>query len=499
MYHGIIFNNSKIKSLQRTGGAYRIATFLRSYGWDIEVIDFAAYWSLEELKEITNSRVKSNTKFIGFSIFFSYWTNDMEFLVSFIQSKFPNIITIIGGQNSQIIKSKVDYFVNGFGEKGLLAILQHHFSNSTQSLKFNPYWLDKGKKVITHNDYPSAPLKSLMTEYQPRDFLKPNEWISIEFARGCIFECKFCSFPILNVKTDHSRDAEDYELQLRTLYDNYGITHYNIVDETLNDSTVKLRKMADVHDKLNFNTYASGFIRADLLVSKSRTEDRELIARIGLFGQFYGLETTNRETGKAIGKGMDPDILLPALLEARDYFKKRGPYRGQCSMIIGLPYETKQSLTKTVKWFIDNWQGDAVNFVPLLLLQNNENYDKTSYLSRNKEKYGYRESSQPLKSLTVKSNEDYEAQAVTGFNWENDHFNFNSAIEMSNKIRDLLVRYNFPMPPFELGRFFYVLDNIKDVVSLDRPGLEKLESKVLENFDKFVDEYKTNKLNWSEK
>ena len=42
---------------RRRAGGHRIANFLRSHDWDVEVIDFAAMFSIEELQELCRSTV----------------------------------------------------------------------------------------------------------------------------------------------------------------------------------------------------------------------------------------------------------------------------------------------------------------------------------------------------------------------------------------------------------------------------------------------------------
>ena len=56
-------------SIKRSAGAHRIATHLRTLGWDIEVIDFWPAWSREQLLELMEKRVDHNTVFLGISMF----------------------------------------------------------------------------------------------------------------------------------------------------------------------------------------------------------------------------------------------------------------------------------------------------------------------------------------------------------------------------------------------------------------------------------------------
>ena len=78
--HGLIlssarnstFSSGKYRTeMKRGAGAHRIASHLRQNGWDIEVIDYAAEWTLEEFQELCRSRITDKTKFISSSLIFS--------------------------------------------------------------------------------------------------------------------------------------------------------------------------------------------------------------------------------------------------------------------------------------------------------------------------------------------------------------------------------------------------------------------------------------------
>ena len=88
MNHSIIFNVNEL-GFRRPPGPHRIATILRNEGWDVEVIDFAGMWKLNELKEIAKSRITSSTVFIGFSVMFDMWTSDIELFSKWLKEKYP--------------------------------------------------------------------------------------------------------------------------------------------------------------------------------------------------------------------------------------------------------------------------------------------------------------------------------------------------------------------------------------------------------------------------
>jgi len=242
--HGIIFNFGTSIGTARTVGPYLIATHLRQEGWDIEIIDFANEWTLQELKELLKSRLSTNTKFVGFSHQFSFWTPDLEMLCTWIKLQNSNIALISGhSSNPHYSTNAVDYHIQGYGEYAVSALLKYLFSNGP-AIKMSTFNKGAKRNIPANTFYPAYPKHSLLALYQKRDFIIEEEWLTTELSRGCKFACDFCNFPVLGVKGDYTRTAEDFELEMKHNFDNFGVKNYIISDETVNDSTEKIRKYA---------------------------------------------------------------------------------------------------------------------------------------------------------------------------------------------------------------------------------------------------------------
>lgn len=430
--HGLIFSGFTAapytgKAIyKRTVGAHRIAHYLRERGWDIEVLDFVVGWTLDELKEYSRSRVNSKTKWIGFGGTFPVWNDTLETFFVWFKETYPTIPIVAGGQISNLYKIKADWYVDGFGERAIEALLEHLFGNPTEPLKYQLF--TNGRKIVKGNlDYPSFPMKSLKVKYEDRDFIMPEETLVTEFGRGCIFKCNFCNFPILGIKEDHSRDADDFYEELQDTYDRFGVTRYTIADETVNDYTEKLAKFAGAVKRMNFQPSFAGFARADLFVS--RPQDWDIMLEMGFTAHHYGIESTNPESLKVIGKGMHPDKLLPKLLDARSYFRKHGTYKGQVSLIAGLPYETRDSLNNTLKWFRENWSTENTLLFPLYIPKAGSG-DSESKLTSDWQKWGYRETATDMYTV-IRDKYNYILTQYgtgaalidhTGVSWENDEW-----------------------------------------------------------------------------
>lgn len=439
MNHALIFSVHNL-GLRRLAGPYRIASFLREHDWDVEVIDYVKIFTLEQLKEVVRMRVSSNTVFIGFSSFFNAWSNDIDAFVDWIKIAYPNVKIIMGGQSKPIINTKgIDYYIHGYGEYAILELTKSLVGNSSNKIIFDPLFFGSKKVISANKHYPAFPLSSLKIKYEDRDYIQPWEWLTVECARGCIFQCPYCNFPILGVREDHTRSADDFEVEMRENYERWGVKNYYIADETFNDYSEKIEKYANAISRTNIKTVFSGFIRADLMVA--RPQDWSALATMGFFGHFYGIETMNYESAKVIGKGMNIDKLKQGLLDARKFFKSKGPYRGAMGIVVGLPHETIESQMNTFEWLEDNWQGEAVHPWPLDI-QKSELTDVTSKMGQDYKKYGYRESTEmpdppPPETLFFGNPEGRANQAISHVIWENDNMNLKTASKM---VDDFMLR-----------------------------------------------------------
>lgn len=483
-------------SRYRGPGSHRIATHLRQQGWDAEVIDFFEYWTFDELVELLNSRVTSETKFIGFSFIYSFTTRKtlLEKFCWYIKETYPDIFLIGGGQFEPFHLDYIDYFVAGYGENALDAILKYKLSNGPAPKTK----IVKDTCVIeTMHDYPAAPWKSPMIKYENRDFIIPGEWGAIEFARGCKFDCAFCNFPIRNANFDATRTSESAYEQLMDAYDRFGISNYVITDNTFNDTTEKITKFADVVDTLSFKPWFTGFIRADLLIA--RKADREELLRMRMLGQFYGIESFNSRSAKFIGKGMSPSRVKEGLLDLRDYFTTRVGrlYRPTINLIAGLPHETLDSLNTTYEWVRDNWHPLYAHSEVLEIVA--EENDKNSYLSKNYAEHGY----MPVREQQTDATGNHriitpEPDTVGHYlQWENQHMTIYQADAWTKSLYDLYKVGKFNMRVIDA----LALSSIMCEDNGDQVGLEKklfltdYTRKPYEaNFIKFVQQYKHKKL-----
>jgi hypothetical protein len=366
----------------------------------------------------------------------------MTDFTAWLKITYPHIKTIAGGQHLlQSRLSHIDIWVDSYGEEAVLALAKSLAGNTLSGIRFSAEFFGDKKVIKALQSYPSYNLGDYSVLMEHRDFLESWEWLTVEFSRGCKFSCAFCNFPILGVKEDTSRSAHSFEHEMKYNYENFGIDRYYVADETFNDRVEKITKFADVVDRLESKPFFSGFIRADLLSKPNMISE---LARMNFGGQYYGVETFNHDSGKVVGKGLDPEKVKQLLLDSKQLFKANNLlYRGTISLIVGLPFDTAENWRLNKIWLTDNWMDQGLVVFPLMIedLQNNniQDYTKLSKFSQNLTKYGIR--SMGTKDIQRHTSADGNfnwrsgAYANTENLWEHDTMNIFEAEKIATEFQ----------------------------------------------------------------
>ena len=404
-YHAIILTDALEKYKTKPLGAYVIASVLRDQGYNVLVIDMLTSFTIPELKEYLSLIISEETLFVGYSSTFFYDNpiknkngvlihSDEEFIEinQYIKSRNPNIEIIWGGACSrdfvkQVIKRKnnfgIDYVMYGFSEAMIIDFVRaiegnkpKKISNKIQGIGI----IDYDFKGVLHN------FRNSSYHFIEDDIIAPEEPLTIEIARGCIFKCKFCSYPLLGRnKNDDSyiRLEETLLNEILENYDKFKTLHYNIADDTFNERTDKIEMMLRVRDRSKLNLSFAAFTRIDLM--HRMTHQIELMKDLNLIGHSFGIETLYHPSAKLIGKGIKPEDVIETLHKTKKIYNDRVILQG--NFIIGLPYETP-SITEewTSKVLSNDFPLDWAAFTALTLSQTFE----ASEFMKNIESYGYR-------------------------------------------------------------------------------------------------------------
>ncbi len=367
----------------RPPGAHAIASWLRQNGYTAKVIDFCHALTTDQLVALTRKHIGPDTVAIGASSTFwlpakqinrigqevdldeSHKLLEPEWALrarEVIQARYPYLRWVLGGANTWR-PTKYDW-------------IRFHDHPEDKFLKFMD---ELCNKTITRRAFDIQQMSSC---WHDDIGLQSTEFLSVELGRGCQFKCKFCSYPLIGKKKNtYLRDEKLVEEELIANYERYGITNYNFVDDTVNESTEKIEALANIVQRLPFKLNWVGFNRIDLIGSNPGTID--VLKASGIRGTLFGIESFHHEAAKVVGKGWNSKYardFYPELME-----KWNHDVSVTMTFITGLPHEMPEDLASTQDWLVEN-NVHYWFFVPLFISRNFSG----SEFSKNYHLYGYR-------------------------------------------------------------------------------------------------------------
>lgn len=370
-------------------GAYRIASELRSHGYSVKVVDFVGKIMLnkELFIALLDKLIGSNTLFLGWSsTFFGDYlnfdrkdmsgecksvatfnparTSDDPFMYPIeeekfaewlrrIKEKFTNIKIVYGGAyavaNADLV-DEIDYVVCGLADTSVVD-LANHLKNKTP-LKYRPSMKHRWKIIDYDTVGASYDFKNSLTTFEQTDHVFHGDTLIIETSRGCMFKCKFCSYPLLGRKKtdpDYHRSKECLIQELKHNWENFGTNKYVITDDTFNETTGKLESLLRVRDALGIDLQFTSYLRIDII--NRFPEQIKLLKDLGFKGAYFGIESFNDRSSASIGKGIPSIKVKETLYKLKDIMGNK--FNTTLGLIVGLPYETPDTLAKGMEWVLD--------------------------------------------------------------------------------------------------------------------------------------------------
>ena len=402
---GSSFEQENHPRVHRTLGAYRVASALQQSGYTVQVIDYIQYMSAEQFINVLSKHLGKETLWVGYSSSFfgmkhlvdqnplrkMYYLNldNIEIVYDYIR-KNSNAKIVYGGAFAldNKVDPRVDYYVVGYADISAIH-LSDFLSNKTEKLEHSSV-LPIGSVLIDSGNYEQPRMDNIKTNWETDSFkLLPNEPISLEFARGCIFKCKFCNYPLLGKKKGtYIRDMEEVREELIKLWEYKGTDTFYITDDTFNDDNDKMENFHKLFTSLPFKPKFAAFLRIDLM--DKFTHQADLLLEAGLVGAFFGVESFNVQSARAIGKGLHPDKVKRRLSWVKDKWKDK--VNIGAGLIIGLPYDDIKYLQELYDYVTsEEYPIDTTSFNPLYINDPKRGLNAySSEFSLNPEIYGYK-------------------------------------------------------------------------------------------------------------
>lgn len=484
--------------IQRSLGPYRLATELESNGYSCFVLDYVIHFNLDEILSAIEPHLNGETLWVGFSSTFfwndnfdSYTTSKLdrmyyddpkfiETLINRIKQK-VNVKIVYGGAKAPyfLADKNIDYYVLGYADTSTVE-LTHHIKNNKEIQKKDLVIDGHASYIIDSANFPEPKMDSINTSWKNRNVL-PSEGLPLELARGCIFKCKFCSYPLLGKKKGtYLRDPSYIKDEMIKNWELYGTQNYYITDDTFNDDNDKIESLHRVFTSLPFNPKFSCYLRVDLINKFPHQAD--LLTEMGMVGTYFGIETFQPDSAKSIGKGLHPNKVKDRLFLLREKWKEK--VNIGAGFILGLPHDTIQYFDELIKWHMENDVLQHAVFFPLTMFKRDKNSKLEAYTSEfslNPEVYGY---NFPRPEQYV-----YWELEGTEFNFENCEQisnRFNSIVGAKNKVAEfqMISHLNLDIPIDDLYKLSQIELNRKyNIPLLNKNKITEYKTLIgLENF-----------------
>jgi len=288
----------------------------------------------------------------------------------------PEIKTIIGGphvdevhelQNNEITQNQVvDFAIAGEGDYSLKAVLEAISNNSLSDL--NPRnisgrsWIYyKGEKYSTKgiplnlNELPFIPIELVDTERHKHNFdifhniEKILPTIQMIAQRGCIYNCNFCSErKDLAYSTSRSIDSVMEEIELRK---EQGFEAVFFDDSTFGAFKNKQRGIKDLLKELEKTKMVFGSLNR--FNHLNNPEIVEHYRRAGFEYLYCSIEQFDDYTLKSMNKHQKVEEI-----ESSMKLLSQNGFKVGVSLLYGFPYETKESIKKTMD-FTKKWVDEG--------------------------------------------------------------------------------------------------------------------------------------------
>lgn len=453
MYDAIFFTDEtdNIASIPPIG-AYKCAHVLRKNGYRCLVVNHFSSFNEDELKKLADIAITDQTKLIGFSTtffksieiekiegkqtpryeelpvnrIFPHGKDIEDRVIAYFKTKSKNAKVLAGGAkvHPNMNNKNVNFACIGYSEVSIVNVMNHlsrgeELRDSTKNL-----WgcIVVDDRMAKEYDFVNSDFAWL-----PEDVVNHRS-LPLEVARGCIFQCKFCSYPMNGKQNlDFVRSEKHLAYELQKNYEEHGIKTYLLVDDTFNDHEAKLHRLHSIIKKLPFQPEFWGYHRLDLLATRPHTID--LLYDIGVRSMFFGIETLNPRSAKIIGKGYNISKQIQTLEYLRSKYDKDLSLHG--SFIAGLPEDTEESNLKTFEDIMNQTVPlHSWIFNPLRIYrQNLSTY--SSDIVKNPASYGYYEDDDD----TVVPHVQYAIKSFDKIlNWKNAQTSYERVSKLTNFI-----------------------------------------------------------------
>ena len=335
-------------------GLLYIATNIRAHRDDeIKVVD--AFCENLSKEVFVNRVVKEAPEVIGLNCSTHTFLDAINALKD-IRRELPNAVLLLGGYHAtfaaeRILKEYpfVNYIIKGEAEHAFIQLLQCIESGRKPSNVDGISFLDKGKyisnKLTLIKDLDSLPFPDRdLTQvadygYSHRGIrLTFGKLTSIITARGCPFNCSYCSCAAFSHRKWRYRSAENVVDEIEVIF-NQGFENCVVVDDNFTFKPKRVEKICDLirSRKIKMQFYCEG------RVNNASYSLLRKMKRAGFNVIYFGGESASQHVLDYYNKTITPEQTRRAVANA-----KKAGMGVVVSFILGAPVESRKDVFNTI-------------------------------------------------------------------------------------------------------------------------------------------------------
>ena len=330
-------------------GIYSLACILRNSDHQVVVGDLIARGSKDVQPFLPDLQ---DCSLVGIGATSLSWPTAREVIEQIRQVR-ENVPIVLGGIHPTMFDRHilsnfpVQFVIRGEAEISLPALCRALESNQDVTEVPNLSWRDPEGKIIRN------PLGPLIPGHELASFPLPDygelplgayQTLSIESSRGCAFDCSFCSTSYR--RSWRAMPAESFVERLAVVMEHLNRARnpiINIIDDEFSTNPRRAMAIVDLIRRRGL---------APQLVYDSRATDLLADGFVAGIAEFTHRFLVGAECGydqglKRAGKGTSCQILEDA---ARKLYQHGISERADFSFIIGLPWETRTEVEKTIRF-----------------------------------------------------------------------------------------------------------------------------------------------------
>lgn len=341
-------------------GLCYLASSIKNEGHEVKIID--AEIEGMSIKEVVEEAKKYSPDLIGITSTTPIFPKVRQ-LAETLKKALDTPI-VLGGPHITVMPGQTmeenecfDFGVYGEGEKTICALIRElqgkkKFENirglmyrkDGNVVKNKPRQLEQNLDSIAFPDRASLKLNEYLWSVPGKGIVK---FASIITARGCPFNCIFCSQRAILGSKVRFRSPENIIKEIEEIVKKYKIKHFVFLDDTLTLDRNRIMELSKLLIEKSLDISWEGWTRANTIDKEMLT----LMKKSGFVRISFGIESGNEEILKIIKKG----ITLKQLRDAYKLTKEIG-IEARGTAMIGHPFETKSTVNDTIK-FIRSLDG----------------------------------------------------------------------------------------------------------------------------------------------